>query len=414
MADPACSLVSWHWEFWSTLHVNRLTNYSRRGKISCVAKSEDLRQSEAQMVSEASKTPTQGSISNDDLLRWVQRERLATRDELARCEASWKTQSEAPNARSLLQILLAEQAITPNQARRVLQAAAAPHNQIPGYQLLERIGHGSMGVVYKARQLSMNRLVAIKVLAPRFAQNREFIDRFQREALLAAQLSNGNIVQAIDVGETNGIHYFIMEYVEGVTVQHELEQARRFDEAEALTIGMQVAQALEHAAKRGLVHRDIKPANILLGKDGVAKLADLGLARMTSDLQTIRNEAGRSVGTAYYISPEQIRGLEDVDVRSDIYSLGATLYHMTASRPPFPGPTIAEQLQSHLNDPLVEPHYVNQNLTKGFGELISYMMAKDRNLRYRWPADLVADMKSVMRRGGPFVARETIPRPIKG
>jgi serine/threonine-protein kinase len=232
--------------------------------------------------------------------------------------------------------------------------------------------------------------------------------------LLAAQLSNGNIVQAIDVGETNGIHYFVMEYVEGVTVQQELERARRFDEKEALTIGMQIGQALEHAAKRGLVHRDIKPANILLGKDGVAKLADLGLARMTSDFQTIRNEAGRSVGTAYYISPEQIRGLEDVDVRSDIYSLGATLYHMTASRPPFPGPTIAEQLQSHLNEPLVEPQYVNQNLSKGFGELIHYMMAKDRNLRYRRPADLVADMKSVMQRGGPFVARETIPRPIRG
>jgi serine/threonine-protein kinase len=365
------------------------------------------------IVSDAPKTPDQGTISNDDLLRWVQRERFATREELARCEAAWRTQADAGNARSLLDILIAEQAITPNQARRVLHAAATPHNQIPGYQLLDRIGQGSMGVVYKARQLSMNRLVAIKVLAPRFAQNREFIDRFQREALLAAQLSNGNIVQAIDVGETNGIHYFVMEYVEGVTVQQELERARRFDEKEALTIGMQIGHALEHAAKRGLVHRDIKPANILLGKDGVAKLADLGLARMTSDIQTIRNEAGRSVGTAYYISPEQIRGLEDVDVRSDVYSLGATLYHMTASRPPFPGPTIAEQLHSHLNDPLVEPQYVNQNLSKGFGELIQYMMAKDRNLRYRKPADLVADMKSVMQRGAPFIARETIPKRMK-
>jgi serine/threonine-protein kinase len=270
-----------------------------------------------------------------------------------------------------------------------------------------------MGVVYKARQLSMNRLVAIKVLAPRFAQNSEFIERFKREALLAAQLSSGNIVQAIDVGETSGIHYFIMEFVEGVTVQFELERGRRFDEKETLTIGMQIGQALDHASKRGLVHRDIKPANILLGKDHVAKLADLGLARMTSDLQTIRNEAGQSVGTAYYISPEQIRGLEDVDVRSDIYSLGATLFHMTTGRPPFPGETIAEQLRSHLNDPLVEPQYLNRDLSKGFGELISYMMAEDRNHRYRRPGDLVADMKSVMQRGAPFVAREVVPRPIK-
>lgn len=354
----------------------------------------------------------QGKLSNDDLVRFVIRERLATREEISRCEEIWKQQTPGAQ-RTLLAILLAEQALTPNQSRRLLREASRANNQIPGYQLLERVGQGSMGVVYKARQISMNRLVAIKVLAPRFAQNPEFIDRFQREALLAAQLSSGNIVQAIDVGESNGIHYFVMEYVEGVTVQKEIEKGHQFEEHEALTIGIQIGQALEHAAKRNLVHRDIKPANILLGRDRIAKLADLGLARMTSDLETIRNEAGRSVGTAYYISPEQIRGLVDVDVRSDVYSLGATLYHMTAGRPPFPGPTIAEQLQSHLNEPLVEPHYVNQNLSKGFGELISYMMAKDRNQRYRRPTDLVADMKSVMQRGAPFVARETIPRPMK-
>ena len=364
-------------------------------------------------MADTPKIPDQGSLSNDDLVRWVLRDRLATREETTRAESICRTQPEGAEKKTLLETMIAEQVITPSQARRVMQASAGPQNQIPGYQLLERIGQGSMGVVYKARQLSMNRLVAIKVLAPRFAQNREFIDRFQSEARLAAQLASGNIVQAIDVGETNGINYFIMEFVEGVTVQQELEKGRRFDEKETLTIGMQIGQALEHAAKRGLVHRDIKPANILLGKDSVAKLADLGLARMTSDLQTIRSETGRSVGTAFYISPEQIRGLDDVDVRSDIYSLGASLYHMTAGRPPFPGATIAEQLQSHLHDPLVEPQYVNQSLSKGFGELISYMMAKDRNLRYRRPADLVADMKSVMQRGGPFVARETIPKPVK-
>ncbi len=367
-------------------------------------------------MSEPSKppTPSQGSLSNDDLVRWVLRERLATREEMTACESIWSKQHEGADRKSLVQVMIEQQAITPNQARRLMQAAAGPQNQITGYQLLERIGQGSMGIVYKARQISMNRLVAIKVLAPRFAQNREFIERFKREALLAAQLSSGNIVQAIDVGETNGIHYFIMEFVEGVTVQHELEKGRVFDEKEALQVGVQIGQALEHAAKRGLVHRDIKPANILLGKDSVAKLADLGLARMTSDLSTIKSETGRSVGTAYYISPEQIRGADDVDVRSDIYSLGATIYFMTTGRPPFPGATIAEQLQSHLHDPLVEPHYLNQKLSKGFGELIGYMMAKDRNNRYRRPADLVADMKSVMQRGGPFVARETIPKPVKG
>jgi serine/threonine-protein kinase len=363
-------------------------------------------------MSEASnQSVPQGSLSNEDLARWVVRERLATREEVKQCLDLLANQAD-PHPQTLVEILVAQQAITPNQARRILQAAAGPSNQIPGYQLIERIGQGSMGVVFKARQLSMNRFVAVKVLAPRFAQNREFIDRFQREARLAAQLSSGNIVQAIDVGEAGGIHYFVMEYVEGVTIQQELDRRRSFEEREVLQIGIQVSQALEHAARRGLVHRDIKPANILLSRDGVAKLADLGLARMTSDLHAIRADAGRSVGTAFYISPEQIRGLEDVDTRSDIYNLGATLYHMATGRPPFPHATVAEQLKSHLEDPLTPPHGVNTKLSKGFSELIGYMMAKDRNQRYRTPSDLVADMKSVLMRGAPFVARETIPQPM--
>ncbi len=353
-----------------------------------------------------------GNLSNEELARAVVRERLGTKEEVERCLELFARQPADSARRSLMELLIAEQVVTPNQARRVVREAVGRGNQIPGFQLLERIGRGSMGVVYKARQLSMNRLVAIKVLAPSIAQNPEFIARFEREARLAALLSSGNIVQAIDVGVANGIHYFVMEYVEGVTVQEELNKRRVFEEREAVDIGMQIAQALEHAARRGLVHRDIKPANILLARDNTAKLADLGLARMTSDLGLIKSEAGRSVGTAYYISPEQIRGTEEVDVRSDIYALGATLYHMTTGRPPFPGTTIPEQLRSHLSDPLVEPHYVNINLSKGFGEMIGYMMAKDRPLRYRSPSDVIADMKSVRQRGAPFLARETIPRPV--
>lgn len=353
--------------------------------------------------------PTQGTLANDELVRWILRERLATREETQRCVERLAAERDAG---SLLDLLIAEQAITPNQARRIVQAATGPTNQIPGYQLIERIGQGSMGVVFKARQLSMNRFVAVKILAPRFSQHKEFVDRFQREARLAAQLSSGNIVQAIDVGEAGGYQYFVMEYVEGTTLQHEIDRLGVFEERDALNVGIQVGLALEHAAKRGLVHRDIKPANILVGKDGVIKLADLGLARLTSDLHAIRADAGRSVGTAFYISPEQIRGQEDVDVRSDIYNLGATLYHLAVGRPPFTHALVGDQLRSHLNDPIPPPHGVNSKLTKSFGELMGYMMAKDRNQRYRTPSDLVADLRSVMQRGAPFVGRETIPAPL--
>ena len=354
-----------------------------------------------------------GQVSPETLVQLLLQRDLATREELEACLQRYHELQSRGESVDFGTVLLECQAVTPGQLQRVLQQATSGGNRIPGYQLVEKIGQGSMGVVFKARQLSMNRFVAIKILSLRYACNREFIDRFYREARLAAQLSSGNIVQAIDVGEVDGIYYFVMEYVDGYTVQDELDQGKLYTQEEALRIGMQIAQALDHAWQRRLVHRDIKPANILISrKDGVAKLADLGLARMTSDVATIRSEQGRSVGTAYYISPEQIRGRDDLDVRSDIYSLGATLYHMTTGRPPFAGDTVREQLRAHLHEPLVPPHVVNPELTDTFSELVGYMMAKDRNRRYRDPKHVAADMKSVLQHGAPFLGRETIPQPL--
>lgn len=350
----------------------------------------------------------------EEVVRFVLQKEFATREEVERCLQVWRERRNKGEDVGLLEVMVGLQAVTPNQARRIARSISGQRNRIPGYQLLEKIGQGSMGVVFKARQLSMNRFVAIKILSPKYAQNKEFIERFYREARLAAQLSSGNIVQAIDVGEADGIYYFVMEYVDGYTVQEELDAGKIYDQDEALNIGIQIARALDHAWKRRLVHRDIKPANILISRsDGVVKLADLGLARMTSDLAAIRSEQGRSVGTAYYVSPEQIRGASDLDVRSDIYSLGATLYHMTTGRPPFPGKTVPEQLRAHLHDDPVAPNVLNPKLTDTFTELIRYMMAKDRNQRYRNPSDLAADMQSILAGGAPFIGRETIPQPVR-
>src|SRR5262249_51042117 len=152
----------------------------------------------------------------------------------------------------------------------------------PGYQLKEKIGQGAMGTVFKARQLSMDRLVAIKILSPKQGINPEFLKRFMREARLAAKFSSNNVVQAIDVGSAGPLHYFVMEYVEGVTIKQELEKGRIFEEKEAVEIVLQIAQALQHAHRRQLIHRDVKPANIILTREGIAKLADLGMARGTS------------------------------------------------------------------------------------------------------------------------------------
>ena len=229
--------------------------------------------------------------------------------------------------------------LTKNQSIRLLKevgSEAGKKFEIPGYQIIERLGKGSMGLVFKAKQTSVDRIVAVKVLLDSLAQNKEFIKRFQREAKIAAKLQHNNIVNAIDAGEVEGHHYFVMEYVEGATIKDELDKNKVFDEKVALKIVLAVAEAMKHAHERGLIHRDIKPENVILTKDGNVKLADLGLARLTADEKWAMSEAGMAIGTPYYISPEQVRGQVDVDIRADIYSLGATLYHMVTGRVPYP------------------------------------------------------------------------------
>src|SRR5260370_32207812 len=158
-----------------------------------------------------------------------------------------------------------------------------------------------MGPVVKDREWGMDRLVGIKTLLPRYADNQEFLDRFVREAHVAAKLSHNNIVQAIDVGSAGNLHYFVMEYVEGITIKQEIEKGKVYSEKEAVDIVLQIAQALAHAHRRKLIHRDIKPANIILTADGTAKLADLGMARGTSDFAQAKAEKGMTIGTPYYI-----------------------------------------------------------------------------------------------------------------
>jgi serine/threonine-protein kinase len=282
------------------------------------------------------------------------------------------------------------------------------HQQIPGYELLEKLGQGSMGTVFKARQLSMNRLVAIKTLHPRLAANAELLKRLTREAHLAAKLSHNNIVQAIDVGSAGPLHYFVMEFVEGTTIKHELEAGKIYTEHEALEIVLQVAQALLHAHRRGLIHRDVKPANIILTPERVAKLADLGMAREEADEEMARAEKGLTIGTPFYIAPEQINPRAEIDPRADIYSLGATLYHMVTGQPPFPGTKVDLVFKAHLEEELTPPDHLNTKLSSGLGEVVEFMMAKDRRQRYESTEDLIIDLECLLNRKPPKLARERI------
>lgn len=312
-------------------------------------------------------------------------------------------------ARELLRQLVQFNYLTPHQARRALENLESwLHQPIPGYQILEKLGQGSMGVVYKARQLSVNRLVAIKVLHSRLASKPGYVERLLKEAHVAAMLSHNNIVQAISAGSVGPLHYFVMEYVEGPTIKQELDAGKIFEEREALEIALQIAQALEHAHRRQLIHRDVKPANILRTPDGLVKLADLGLARRVQDEELAEEERGTTIGTPYYIAPELIGGQVEADIRADIYSLGATLYHMVTGRPPFPGQSSLEVLQKHLSEELIPPDHVNTRLSTGFAEVIEMMMMKDRNLRYQDPSELITDLEALLRGEPPKLARKKL------
>ncbi len=340
---------------------------------------------------------------------------LATKSEIEFCREQQKQASD-PSARSLADLLVEHSFITVNQAKRLRQQVdeRKATSQLPGYQLIAKVGKGAMATVYKARQVSLDRIVAVKVLPKRMSENKEFVDRFYKEGKAAARLSHNNIVQAIDVAESpDGFHFFVMEFIEGKTLYDIMAappvgDGRSFSEREALDTTLQIADALAHAHQRSLIHRDVKPKNIILTPQGVAKLTDLGLARATDDKEAAESEAGKAYGTPYYISPEQIRGDVDIDFRADIYSLGATFYHLVTGRPPFEGDTPSAVMHKHLKAPLVPPDHINTALSAGVGEIIEFAMAKNRDDRYASTEDLVEDLRAVLSGKPPMHAKQAV------
>ena len=344
------------------------------------------------------------------LVRHLLEHGLVDKVELDECMAAQKAITDQNEQTSLAGILVARGYLTANQAERIKSRLEGdqPVRQIPGFQVIEKIGAGAMATVFKAKQISLNRIVAIKILPTHLSHNQEFVERFYKEGQAAAKLNHNNIVQAIDVGEANGYHYFVMEYIEGESIHEQMARGKKYTEKEALEIIIQVCQALAHAHERGLIHRDIKPKNIMITPEGVVKLADLGLGREIGDMRAADSEAGRAYGTPYYIAPEQIRGERDIDARIDIYSLGATAYHMVTGRVPFEGPNPSAIMHKHLKQELVPPDHINTNLSAGMAEVIEMMMAKNRNDRYKNAKDVLMDLECIAKGQPPLLARERL------
>jgi serine/threonine-protein kinase len=335
-------------------------------------------------------------------------QRLCTEEELQRCLEDQKNRA-ADDPSTIEELMLEYGFVTETQAERLestIEESREAHRRIPGYKVLGKVGSGAMAVVYKARQLSLDRIVAVKILPRRYTEKSDYVKRFFKEGKLAAKLNHNNIVQAIDVGEAGGLYYFVMEFVEGKSLYDDLSKGKVFSEKEALEILIQLAHALAHAHAHSMIHRDVKPKNIMINLDGVVKLADMGLARLTSDVEAAQSEKGKAFGTPYYIAPEQIRGEVNIDGRADIYSLGATFYHMVTGRVPFEASNPSEVMRKHLKEPMTPPDHINIALTAGISEVIEVMMAKKTKDRYNSMEELLIDLKAIQEGRAPLQARQ--------
>ncbi len=279
-------------------------------------------------------------------------------------------------------------------------SSTAPATDLEGYQLgdyrvLRRLGYGGMAEVYLCEQQSLCRGVAIKVLKPVLAQDENYVRRFHREAQAAASLVHANIVHIHEVSCIDGYHFIVQEYVPGKNLKQILESTEALAPEVALWVARQVALALAKAHAQGIVHRDIKPENILISNEGTVKVADFGLARVIDDRRQIElTDVGVTMGTPLYMSPEQVEG-RTVDKRSDIYSLGVTLYHMLAGHPPFDGDTPLNVAVQHLHKEPPQLAEKRSELPDALCQAVHRMLAKDPADRFATAADLLDELRAV-------------------
>ncbi|HLX60185.1 MAG TPA: serine/threonine-protein kinase [Planctomycetota bacterium] len=262
------------------------------------------------------------------------------------------------------------------------------------YKLEKRLG-GVMGVVFKGIDTQTNRVVAVKVLPKSLAHDPSFVERFKREVKATCQLTHPNIISVWDSGVINSTFYLAMEYIEGETLIKRLHREKMLPEKEALQIGLGVARALEHAHGQGVLHRDVKPENIMISTSGQVKLADLGLALFLHDSLRITSE-GIAVGTPHYISPEQARALRNTDHRSDLYSLGATLFHVVTGRLPYEGENGGEVMKRHVFEPAPNAQDVNPAVSNDVAGMILKLMAKNPDARYQTATELAAVLEMLL------------------
>ena len=248
------------------------------------------------------------------------------------------------------------------------------------YELLEKIGEGGMGIVYKAKCHSLNRLVAVKILKSELTEDEDFVARFKREATSAARMSHPNIVNVHDVGRSNNINFIVMEYINGKTLKQVIKDSGRLSLKKTIDIAIKISRALECAHKNNIIHRDIKPDNILITEDNMVKVADFGIAKV-ADSRTVTNSS-KVMGTVHYFSPEQAKG-SFVDARTDIYSLGIVMYEMVTGRVPYDAESSISIAMMHIQQPVIPPIEIIEDIPKNINGVILKAMEKEPINRYQ-------------------------------
>lgn len=262
------------------------------------------------------------------------------------------------------------------------------------YELIEKIGEGGMAVVYKAKCRLLNRYVAIKILRPEFTKDAQFVENFKRESQAAAGLQHQNIVSVYDVGKEGNIHFIVMELIDGKPLSDIIAERGPFDYREAIEITKQVASALGLAHRNHIIHRDVKPHNIMITNDGIAKLADFGIAKAVSSSTMVANETSRIIGSVHYFSPEQARGAY-VDERSDIYSLGIVLYEMLTGQVPFDGDNPVQVALMHINDDITPPSQLVSGIPPALEKLVMKATDKYQTNRYKNAEEVLEELTNI-------------------
>jgi serine/threonine-protein kinase len=338
-------------------------------------------------------------VSVDSFLKHLGNSGILSSDDLLRIDAQIPKEKRANDAQQLARELVRVRKLTEFQANALYHGKPAGLT-LGNYVILDKIGAGGMGQVFKAEHRRMKRLVAVKVLPKKALANPEVFKRFQREVEAAAKLTHPNIVAAFDADEFEGIHFLVMEFVDGIDLARDVKQNGPMPIEKSLDCVLQAARGLEHAHARGIIHRDIKPANLLLDKQNGIKILDMGLARIQVDGQSpspVANESsltqvGNIMGTVDFMSPEQALDSRSANHLSDIYSLGATWHFLLTGQPMYDGDTLMARILAHREAPVPSLRARRKDVPPQVDAIFQRMVAKKLEQRYQSVADLIRDL----------------------